>query len=365
MSAGGGDALQGFQRLQPYLRLAAEKRASDIYFTTGSPAMVRIEGEMHAVGRQPLKAEEIAAMADAMLSDAQRDALKRERSVDLATHAGGLGRFRANIFHQRGDIAMVMRFVGADIPSIEALGLPAILSDLAMQRRGLVLVVGATGCGKSTSLAAMVDHRNRTAKGHILTIEDPIEYVHSHQRAIVNQREVGLDVPDYESALVAAMREAPDVVLIGEVRMHATMQACLHLANTGHLTLSTLHANNAHQALQRIVNLYPADLRSQLYLDLGLTLRAIVSQRLIQGVDGHRVAACEVLLNTPYVSELVTAGRIDEVYDALESSRDRGMQSFDHALATLYREGRISEEEALNNADSRANLEAKLHFGGS
>jgi twitching motility protein PilU len=355
--------MEGFRKLQPYLRLASEKHASDIYFSSGAPAMIRIEGEMHPVGREALNGREIASMADAVLSDAQRRELHERRSVDLATQAGGLGRFRINVFYQRGELAMVARFVGADIPTITGLGLPEVLADLALLRRGLILVVGATGSGKSTTLAAMLDERNRKLQGHLLTIEDPIEYVHAHKRGIVNQREVGIDVPDYDSALVSAMREAPDVVLVGEIRERSTMQACLHMANTGHLAMSTLHANNSYQALQRIINFYPAELRPQLNMDLGMMLRAIVAQRLVRGVDGRRVAACEVLLNTPFVSELITSGRISEVHDALESSRDRGMQSFDHALATLYREGRISQQEALDNADSRANLEAKLHFG--
>ncbi|WP_420427527.1 PilT/PilU family type 4a pilus ATPase [Algiphilus sp.] len=358
------EALRGFQQLLPYLRLATQKRASDLYFTAGSPAMLRIEGQMHAVGGETLKAEAVEAMADSILSEHQREELTRRRSVDLATHAGGHGRFRANVFFQRGEIAMVMRFVGADVPTLEGLRLPEVLSDLSMLRRGLLLVVGATGSGKSTTLAAMLNHRNATAQGHILTIEDPIEFVHPHRRCVINQREVGIDVPDYDTGLVSAMREAPDVVLIGEVRQYSTMRACLHMANTGHFALSTLHANNAYQALQRIAAMYPSDQREQLYMDLGMTLRAVVSQRLVVGKDGRRLAACEVLLNTPYVSELITAGRIHEIRDAIESSRDRGMQSFDHALATLYREGQITEKEALEHADSRANLEAKLHFGG-
>jgi len=357
------EALRGFQQLLPYLRLATQKRASDLYFTAGSPAMLRVEGQMHAVGKDALKAEQVEAMADAILSEAQRETLTHQRAVDLATHAGGHGRFRANVFFQRGEIAMVMRFVGADVPTIEVLQLPEVLNDLAMQRRGLILVVGATGSGKSTTLAAMLNHRNVSAQGHILTVEDPIEFVHPHRRCVVNQREVGIDVPDYDSGLVSAMREAPDVVLIGEVRQYSTMRACLHMANTGHLALSTLHANNAYQALQRIAAMYPSEQREQLYMDLGMTLRAVVSQRLVVGQDGRRVAACEVLLNTPYVSELITAGRIHEIRDAIEGSRDRGMQSFDHALASLFHEGRITEREALDNADSRANLEAKLHFG--
>ncbi|MCR9091579.1 MAG: ATPase, T2SS/T4P/T4SS family, partial [Proteobacteria bacterium] len=221
------EALRGFRQLLPYLRLATQKRASDLYFTAGAPAMLRIEGQIHAVGSEALKAEAVAAMADAILSESQREELTRRRSVDLATHAGGHGRFRANVFFQRGEIAMVMRFVGVDVPTLEGLRLPEVLSDLAMLRRGLLLVVGATGSGKSTTLAAMLNHRNATAQGHILTIEDPIEFVHPHRRCVVNQREVGIDVPDYDTGLVSAMREAPDVVLIGEIRQHSTMRACL------------------------------------------------------------------------------------------------------------------------------------------
>lgn len=358
------EVLKGFKRLLPYLRLAAEQRASDLYFTVGSPVMIRIEGVARPIGKQPCTAEDIAEMADAIMSDEQRGRLREQRAVDLATYAGGIGRFRANIFYQRGDLSMVMRFVGNEILSLEALKLPPVLTELAEHRRGLVLVVGATGCGKSTTLAAMIDHRNRTTTGHILSVEDPIEFNHPHHRSVVNQREVGIDVPSYEAALVSAMREAPDVIMVGEIRTRETMQACLHLANTGHLSLSTLHANNAYQALQRIVNLYPAEMREQLFMDMSLTLRAIISQRLIRGVDGKRIAAAEVLINTPYVAELISAGRIDEIRDAMSESRDRGMQSFDHALATLVNEGKISQEEALSNADSRANLEAKMHFGG-
>ena len=227
--------MEGFRKLQPYLRLAAEKRASDVYFSSGSPAMIRIEGEMHPVGREALSGREIATMADAMLSDAQRKELQERRAVDLATQAGGLGRFRINVFYQRGELAMVLRFVGADVPTIAGLGLPEILADLALQRRGLILVVGATGSGKSTTMAAMLDERNRKAQGHLLTIEDPIEYVHAHKRCLVNQREVGIDVPDYDSALVSAMREAPDVVMVGEIRVRSTMPV-----SYTHLTLPTI-----------------------------------------------------------------------------------------------------------------------------
>jgi twitching motility protein PilU len=259
---------------------------------------------------------------------------------------------------------MVLRRVEEQIPAIDALGLPAVLGELAMMRRGMILLVGATGSGKSTTLAAMIGHRNANAAGHILTIEDPIEFVHPNRRSIVNQREVGTDTESYERALKSAMREAPDVILIGEVRTRETMDATLQLANTGHLALSTLHANNAYQALQRIVNLYPSENRDQLYLDLAMTLRAIVSQRLVRGVDGKRVVAVEVLINTPFIQDLILNRRISDIREAMAQSSDAGMQSFDDALFALQASGRISVEEALSNADSSANLQARISFGG-
>jgi twitching motility protein PilU len=357
-------SVHGFQRLLPYLKLAAEKNASDIFFTPNAPAMLKVEGEMLAVGKTLLTAEFIRDIGYSMLSDAQREQLQRENELDLATQAGGLGRFRVNIFRQRGQLAIVMRHVGSQIPPLEDLGVPLVLRDLIMLKRGLVLVVGATGSGKSTTLAAMIDHRNANASGHILTVEDPIEYVHPNRRSIVNQREIGEDTVSYERALVSAMREAPDVILIGEVRTRSTMDACIQLANTGHLALSTMHANNAYQALQRVVNLYPQDLRDQLYMDLSLTLRAIVSQRLVRAKDGRRVAACEVMINTPYIAELILGRRIDEIRDAMSQSSDGGMLTFDQSLYKLYQNDIITREEALRSADSRANLEAKMNFGG-
>ncbi|MDB5977255.1 MAG: PilT/PilU family type 4a pilus ATPase, partial [Nevskia sp.] len=275
-------------KILPYLKLAVEKNASDLYFTSNSPAMLRIEGEMMAVGKSVLTSEFIKELAYSILTPEQQEYLTKHLEIDLATQAGGLGRFRVNVFHQRNTVAMCLRLVRSDIPKLEDLGMPATLKDLVMLKRGMILMVGATGSGKTTTLAAMIGHRNENAAGHILTIEDPIEFVHPNRRSIINQREVGMDTESYDRALVSSLREAPDVIQVGEVRKRDTMDAVIQLANTGHLAISTLHANNAYQALQRIVNLYPDTLRDQLYLDLSLTLRAIISQRLVRGKDGRR-----------------------------------------------------------------------------
>jgi twitching motility protein PilU len=350
-------------KILPYLKLAVEKNASDLYFTSGAAAMLRIEGQMFPVGTTVLTAEFIRELVENILTAEQQQEYAERLEIDLATEAGGLGRFRVNVFRQRGAPAMVLRYVKAEIPSLADLAMPEVLRDLVMLKRGLVLMVGATGSGKSTTLAAMVDHRNASAAGHILTIEDPIEYVHPNKRSIVNQREVGQDTVSYERALLSSLREAPDVILIGEVRKRETMDACFQLANTGHLAISTLHANNAYQALQRIVNLYPDNSRDQLYLDLSLTLRAIISQRLVRRRDGRRVAAVEVMINTPYIQELILSRRIEDIKEAMNQSSDRGMQSFDQSLFGLYKSGQVELEEALANADSRTNLEAKINFG--
>ncbi len=351
-------------KILPYLRLCVEKNASDLYFTANAPAMLRIEGEMLAIGKTLMTSEFVQELANSILTPEQQEAFAQHNEIDLASQAGGLGRFRVNVFRQRGAVAMVMRYVRSDIPTVESLGLPETLKDLVMLRRGMILMVGATGSGKSTSLAAMIHHRNENQSGHILTIEDPIEFIHPNRRSIVNQREVGQDTQSYERALVSSLREAPDVILIGEVRKRETMDACIQLANTGHLALTTLHANNASQALQRVINLYPQDSRDQLYMDLSLTLRAVVSQRLVRRKDGKRCAAVEVMLNTPYIQELILSRRIDEIKNTMESSSDKGMQTFDQALHGLYKRGVIDLEEALASADSRTNLEAKINFGG-
>ncbi len=350
-------------KILPYLKLAVEKNASDLFFTNNAPAMLKIEGEMLAVGKTQMTNSLIRELVENVLTPEQIKYLEDHLEIDLATDAGGLGRFRINVFTQRSSIAMVLRYVKSEIPTIEKLGVPETLKDLIMLKRGMILMVGATGSGKSTTLAAMVNHRNDNAAGHILTIEDPIEYIHPNKRSIINQREVGTDTESYARALKSALREAPDAILIGEVRVRETMDAVIQLANTGHLAISTLHANNAYQALQRIVNLYPDELRDQLYMDLSMTLRAIVSQRLVRRKDGRRCAAVEVMVNTPYIADLILNRRIEEVKEAMSNSSDRGMLTFDSSLYKLYTDGMIDLEEALNNADSRTNLEAKINFG--
>jgi len=351
-------------KILPYLKLAVEKNASDIFFTANAPAMLKIEGEMLAIGKTLLTSDFIRELAYSILVPEQQQYLEEHLEIDLATQAGGLGRFRVNIFNQRGSLGMVLRYVKSQVPTLAELNVPSVLQDLIMLKRGMILMVGATGSGKSTTLAAMLNHRNENSSGHILTIEDPIEFVHPNKRSIFNQREVGTDTVSYERALKSSLREAPDVILIGEIRVRETMDACTQLANTGHLAISTLHANNAYQALQRIVNLYPDNMRGQLYMDLGMTLRAIISQRLVRRRDGRRVAAFEVMVNTPYVQELILNKRIDEIKEAMNQSSDKGMQTFDQSLYGLYKASTIELDEALDNADSRTNLEAKINFGG-
>lgn len=350
-------------KLARYLQLAVDRQASDLYFTANAPVMLRIEGEMIAVGRDPLTAEAVEDLILGILTPQQREEFAAQRELDMATEAGGLGRFRANVYRQRGMTSMVMRYIPTAVPRLDDLQLPAVLKELALLKRGLVLVVGPTGSGKTTTLAAMIRHRNETASGHILSIEDPIEYVHANLRAVVSQREVGLDTESYERALVSAMREAPDVVYLGEIRRRATMDACIQLANTGHLVLSTLHANNAPQALQRIANFYPIDQRDQLYLDLSLLLRGIIAQRLVPGMSGRRAAAVGILLNTPYVSELILSRRIEEIPASMEQGGAQGMRTLDGALLELYRKGLVSMDNVLDNADSRSSLRAKISFG--
>lgn len=350
-------------KILPYLKLAVEKNASDIFFTTNAPAMLKVEGEMFAIGKTQMNADTIRELAYGMLIPEQQNKLETHLELDFATQAGGLGRFRVNIFHQRGALSMVLRYVKADPPTLEPLGAPEVLQDLIMLKRGMILMVGATGSGKSTTLAAMINYRNDNATGHILTIEDPIEFIHPNKRSIINQRELGQDTLSFERALHSSLREAPDVILIGEIRKRETMDACMQLSNTGHLALATLHANNAYQALQRIINLYPEEMRGQLYMDLSMSLRAIVSQRLVRRKDGRRAAAFEVMINTPFVADLILNQRVDEIKEAMNQSSDRGMLTFDNSLFKLWKDGHVEMEEALSNADSRSNLEAKINFG--
>ena len=349
--------------LKPLLKLMVEKKASDLFLTSNAPVKIKIEGRILPVNKQELKPEAIRQAALSIMTAEQMDQFTKELELDFAVSEPKLGRFRVNAFHQRGEVAMTLRYITSEIPRLEELGLPNVLKELALRKRGLLLMVGATGSGKSTSLAAMLDHRNEHTSDHILTIEDPIEYVHTNKNAIVNQREVGGDTHSYGRALRSAMREAPDVIQIGEIRDRETMEAMLALAGTGHLAISTLHANNAAETLDRIVNMFPALQHPQVLLDLSQYLLAIISQRLIKSRSGRRLAAVEVLINTPHVSELISKGDVAGVKEALAESREPGMQSFDGALYEIYRQGKIDQQEALANAESRTNLEARINFG--
>ena len=348
---------------RPLFRLMAEKRASDLFFTAYAPIKIKIEGQIMPVNKQVLTPEIVRQAAYGLMTQDQIEHFNEELEIDFAISETGVGRFRVNAFHQRGNPAMVLRYVTADMPRLDDLGLPEILKDLVMMRRGLVLMVGATGSGKSTTLASMVNYRNEHSSDHIITIEDPIEFLHSNKKSIVNQREVGLDTRSYARALRSAMRAAPDVLLLGEIRDRETMESAIMLAGTGHLVLATLHANNAAETMDRIINMFPQQQHPQIFLDLSQYLRAVLGQRLIPGKNKRRVAAVEVLLNTPHVQELIKKGDIIGVKEALIASTEKGMQHFDVALYKLYREGRITLEDALAYADSRTNLETKINFG--
>ncbi len=342
--------------LEKYLQLMVKHQASDLYFSAGAPVGIKIEGRTRYVDDRKLPAEEVQSLAYSILDDEQIAVFERELEHNSALVVEQVGRFRINLFRQRGTVAMVVRHIKEDIPSIDELNLPPILENLVMRPRGLILVVGATGSGKSTTLASMIDHRNRLETGHILTIEEPIEFLHQHKKSIVDQREVGLDTHSYARALKNAMREAPDVILIGEIRDRDTMQQAIAYSETGHLCLSTLHANNANQALDRIINFFPDTAHRQLFVDLSLYLQAIIGQRLIPGVDGKRVPAVELLLHSPFVADLISKGEITGLKEAMADSEQHGMQTFDQALFRMCTEGRITVDEALAHADSRNDL---------
>jgi twitching motility protein PilU len=351
--------------IQPYLKLMVEKNASDLFFTADSPVKVKIEGKVVSVGKTELTPDLSKAAAYGIMNDRHKKMFEETLECDFAIALPDeSARFRVNVFRQRGRVAMVLRLIPLDIPTAEELSLPEVLTDVIMHKRGLVLMVGATGSGKSTTLAAMLNERNAAQAGHILTIEDPVEFFHPNKKSIVNQREIGVDTISYSNALRASLREAPDVILIGEIRDRETMEAALELCNTGHLAVSTLHANNANQAMERVVNMFPQDHHKQLFMDLAMNLRCVISQRLVPDINGKRCAAIEIMMNTPHMAELVLKGDLDMLKEAMqESSGSRGMQTFDDALFSLYKEGRISLDEALANADSRTNLEAKINFG--
>ncbi len=350
--------------ISPYLKLVVEKEASDIYFTVGSQVRIKVSGKVIIVGKTILTAEMTQTIAHNMMNEMQRIVFSKKLEIDFAiTQPEVKARFRVNAFRQKEMISIVMRYIKSKVPRFDDLNLPPILKNLIMHKRGLLLMVGATNSGKSTTLAAMIDYRNENQAGHILTIEDPIEFVHPHKKSLINQRELEVDTHSYLHALRSAMRESPDVILIGEIRDKETMGSALELSNTGHLAISTLHANNAYQAMQRVINMFSIDQHKQLFMDLSLNLVGIISQRLVVGVNNKRVAAVEVMINTPYTADLILKGKIDEIKEAMADSTIDGIQSFDVALFNLYKEGIITLEEALANADSRTNLQTKIAFG--
>jgi twitching motility protein PilU len=347
--------------LQRLLERIIELDASDLYLTVGSPPVFRVQGVATPSDSPPLTAQDTAALAEAAMSEErQKEEFERVKEMNLALGIAGAGRFRCNILRQRSCVGLVIRQIKLNVPTIEELDLPLVLKDLALTRRGLVLVTGATGSGKSTTLAAMIDFRNSTTSGHIITIEDPIEFLHPHKKSIVTQREVGFDTISFHEALRNTLRQAPDVILIGEVRDAETMEAAVTFAETGHLCLATLHSNNANQAIERILNFFPPMRHNQIYLQLSLNLRAIVSQRLIIGKDDQRVAAFEVLLDTPRVKDLIKKAEIDALKEAMEQGTNEGCQTFDESLFRLAHDGKISVEQALINADSANNLRMRL-----
>ena len=342
--------------LDKLFQLMSEKEASDIFISAGAPIHIKIQGNTLPVNQQVMMPEMIDKIAFELMSPEQIKTFESTMEMNLSFGVSQVGNFRVNIFRQRGSVSIVIRFILGNIPKLNELGLPNILTELIMEKRGLVLIVGATGSGKSTTIASMLDHRNANRSGHILTVEDPIEFLFKHKKSIVNQREIGMDTVDWQSALKNAMRQAPDCILSGEIRDKETMQAAIAYAQTGHLCLATLHANNSYHALNRIISFFPIENRSALFLDLSVALRAIISQRLVKKPDGKRAPTCEVMLNTRHISDLIERGEVSTIKEAMEQSLAPGSQTFEQDLFRLYREGVISIDEALANADSPTNL---------
>ena len=346
----------------PLLQLAADKLASDLFFSVGAPINIKINGVVMPVNQQKLTGEQVKQIAYEMMKPAQIADFEMHMEMNFSYRMPEIGNFRVNVFRQRGSIAVVIRYVRGEVLDVEALNLPAVLKGLIREKRGLVLMVGATGSGKSTTLASMIQHRNHSSSGHILTIEDPIEYLIHHDKCIVNQREIGTDTEDYGAALVSAMREAPDVLMIGEIRDRDTLKHALIFAQTGHLCLSTLHANNSYHALNRIVNFFPYDARQSVLSDLSMCLRAVISQRLVRTVQGNQVPAVEVLLNSALIADLIKNDQIEKIREAIEQSVSQGSQTFEQALYKLFKSGEITKEEALLNADSASNLASLIDY---
>ena len=355
---------QASKFINDLLRLMATRGGSDLFLTADFPPAIKVDGKVTRVSPQPLTGQHTLALARAVMNERQAAEFERTKECNFAISPSGIGRFRANAFMQQGHVGLVLRTIPQKLPTLDGLGLPPVMKEIAMTKRGLVIMVGATGSGKSTTLAAMVDHRNENSYGHIITIEDPVEFVHAHKNCIVTQREVGIDTDGWEAALKNTLRQAPDVILMGEIRDRETMEHAVAFAETGHLCITTLHANSANQALDRIINFFPEERRQQLLMDLSLNLKSIVSQRLLPRQEGKgRIAAVEILLNTPLISELIFKGEVGEMKDLMKRSRELGMQTFDQALFDLYEGNEVTLEDALRNADSvnDLRLQVKLH----
>ena len=355
---------QASKFINDLLKLMVARKGSDLFITAEFPPAIKVDGKVTRLMDQPLVAAHTLSLARSIMSDKQVAEFERTKECNFAISPAGIGRFRVNAFIQQGRVGMVLRTIPATIPTIDSMGLPQVLKDVAMTKRGLCIFVGSTGSGKSTSLAAIVDWRNEHSQGHIVTVEDPIEFVHPHKNCIITQREVGLDTDSWEAALKNSLRQAPDVILMGEIRDRETMEHAIVFSETGHLCLATLHANSANQALDRIVNFFPEERREQLLMDLSLNLRGMISQRLLPKEDGKgRVAAMEIMLNTPLISDLIAKGDVVEIKEIMKKSRELGMQTFDQSLFDLYESGAVMYEDALRNADSvnDLRLQIKLH----
>ena len=360
------DKEQASKFMSDLLRLMLSKKASDLFITAGFPPAMKIDGKMTPVSQQSLSMQHTEMLARAIMNDKQAAEFDATKECNFAISPTGIGRFRVNAFVQQQRVGLVLRTITTKIPEFDDLGLPQVLKEVVMSKRGLVIFVGGTGSGKSTSMAALIGHRNKNSYGHIITIEDPVEYVHEHINCVITQREVGVDTESWEAALKNTLRQAPDAILIGEIRDRETMEHAIAFAETGHLCMGTLHANSANQALDRIINFFPEERRAQLLMDLSLNLRSLVAQRLIPAKDGKgRVAAIEVLLNSPLIADLIFKGNVHEIKDIMKKSRELGMQTFDMALFELYEAGKISYEDALRNADSMNELRLKIKLEGA
>ncbi len=352
-------------KIIPYLELMVKREASDLYLTTGAFASIKVLGSHESISKNKLMPGVIAAFAKELLSDKEWAVFHRTKEMNKGVSVRDLGRFRVNVYFQRGEVSMVIRYVKSDILAPEALGLPEVLKDLVMKKEGLFLFVGSTGAGKSTSMASLIQYRNQRVSGHILTIEDPIEFTYRHDKSIIGQREVGFDTHSYENAMREAMREAPDVIMVGEIRSTATVEAAMGFADTGHLVISTLHATNTIQALERLIYLLPAEQKDRVLMDLSLNLSAIIAQRLIPSLDGRYALATEVLVNSPFSAEVIRKGHMQDLKEIIDKGGADGMHTFDQSLAELFKKGKISRENALEHASSKNNLEWMLSFDGN